>query len=105
MDIVANINNIKDKIPNNVKVVAVSKTKPIEDMQVAYDYGVRDFGENKVQEILKKFDDFPKDVKWHLLGHLQRNKVKYIVGKVELIQSLDSVNLLNEIQKNFKRGL
>jgi hypothetical protein len=85
-----------------VKIIAVSKTKPIEDMEIAYNLGIRDFGENKVQEILLKYDNFHKDVRWHLIGHLQRNKVKHIVGKVYLIQSLDSINLLNKIEKVYK---
>lgn len=70
-------------------------------MEEAYEEGIREFGENKVQEIVNKYDDFHKDVKWHLIGHLQRNKVKYIVGKVSLIHSLDSIELLAEIEKRF----
>ncbi|GKX66125.1 YggS family pyridoxal phosphate-dependent enzyme [Inconstantimicrobium mannanitabidum] len=106
MDIIENIDNIRSNIPDNVKIIAVSKTKPIEDMQIVYNYGIKDFGENKVQELLKKYDCLPKDVRWHLLGHLQRNKVKYIVGKVDLIQSLDSIRLLDEIEKEFsKQGI
>lgn len=98
-----NISNIKTEIPENVKLIAVSKTKPIEKIQQAYQCGVRDFGENKVQELINKYDYFPKDVKWHLLGHLQRNKVKYIVGKVYLIHSLDSIKLLQEIEAQYKK--
>ncbi|MPQ43987.1 YggS family pyridoxal phosphate-dependent enzyme [Clostridium tarantellae] len=99
MGIEENIKKILKDIPEEVKVIAVSKTKPIEDMNKVYDLGLRDFGENKVQEFLYKFENFKKDVKWHLIGHLQTNKVKYIVGKVELIQSLDSIKLLKEIEK------
>lgn len=99
IDIKKRIEDIESKVPDKVKIIAVSKTKPIEDMEVAYNCGMRDFGENKVQEILSKYDNFHKDVRWHLIGHLQTNKVKYIVGKVHLIQSLDSINLLKKIDK------
>lgn len=99
IDIKEKIELIKSQVPKDVQVIAVSKTKPIEDMEVAYSLGMRDFGENKVQEIIEKYDNFHKDVRWHLIGHLQTNKVKYIVGKVHLIQSLDSINLLNKINK------
>lgn len=99
IDIKKRIEDIESKISDKVKIIAVSKTKPIEDMEVAYNCGIRDFGENKVQEILSKYDNFHKDVRWHLIGHLQTNKVKYIVGKVSLIQSLDSINLLKKINK------
>lgn len=83
---------------DEVLLIAVSKTKPEEDIQKLYDIGVRDFGENKVQELCTKYDSLPKDIKWHLIGHLQRNKVKYIVDKVHLIHSVDSVRLASEIQ-------
>ncbi|MDO4535342.1 MAG: YggS family pyridoxal phosphate-dependent enzyme [Clostridium perfringens] len=102
MDIKKKVELINSQVPKGVQVIAVSKTKPIEDMEVAYSLGVRDFGENKVQEILSKYDNFHKDVRWHLIGHLQTNKVKYIVGKVHLIQSLDSINLLNKINKVYE---
>lgn len=82
-----------------VTLIAVSKTKPVEMLQTIYDCGVRDFGENKVQEMCDKMDVLPKDIKWHMIGHLQTNKVKYIVGKTELIHSVDSVHLAAEIQK------
>lgn len=97
-----NIKKVKSEIPSNVKLIAVSKTRNIEEMKDAYNCGIKDFGENKVQEFLKKVDNFGDDVNWHLIGHLQRNKVKYIVGKVDLIHSLDSVRLLNEIEKRYK---
>lgn len=103
LSIKENINNISSMLPQNVKLIAVSKTKPIEDIQQAYDFGIRDFGENKVQELVNKYEYFPKDIRWHLIGHLQRNKVKNIVGKVYLIHSLDSVRLLEEIETQFKR--
>jgi len=82
-----------------VTLIAVSKTKPIELLQEAYDAGVRDFGENKVQELMEKMPKLPGDIRWHMIGHLQRNKVKYIVGKVFLIHSVDSFRLAEEISK------
>ncbi|MCI9545327.1 MAG: YggS family pyridoxal phosphate-dependent enzyme [Lachnospiraceae bacterium] len=81
-----------------VTLIAVSKTKPIEDLKEAYDCGARFFGENKVQEITEKYPQMPQDVKWHMIGHLQRNKVKYIVDKVALIHSVDSLRLAQAIQ-------
>ena len=83
----------------DVKLIAVSKTKPVEMLREAYDLGCRDFGENKVQELLDKYDKLPKDVRWHMIGHLQRNKVKYIVDKVYMIHSVDSMRLAEEISK------
>ena len=74
----------------DVTLIAVSKTKPVETLQEAYDLGVRVFGENKVQELTEKYDSLPKDIHWHMIGHLQRNKVKYIIDKVDLIHSVDS---------------
>lgn len=103
MTIEENIDFINKKIPEGIKLIAVTKTRTIEEMQKAYNTGIRDFGENKVQELIKKYDAFPADVKWHLIGHLQKNKVKYIVGKVELVHSLDSIDLLNEIEKLYTR--
>ena len=82
-----------------VKLIAVSKTKPVSDMFKAYDFGVRDFGENKVQELLSKYDKMPKDIRWHMIGHLQRNKVRQIVDKVFLIHSVDSYSLAEEIEE------
>lgn len=81
-----------------VTLIAVSKTKPIEDLKEAYDCGARFFGENKVQEITEKYPQMPQDVKWHMIGHLQRNKVKYIVDKVAMIHSVDSLRLAQAIQ-------
>ena len=90
----------------NVKLIAVSKTKPVEMLQEAYNCGCRDFGENKVQELLDKYDRLPKDIRWHMIGHLQRNKVKYIVDKVYLIHSVDSLRLAEEINKEAaKKGV
>lgn len=83
----------------DVTLIAVSKTKPVEMLQTVYDCGVRDFGENKVQEMCDKMEVLPGDIKWHMIGHLQTNKVKYIVGRTELIHSVDSVHLATEIQK------
>ncbi len=92
--------------PDNVTLIAVSKTKPLEMLQEAYDYGIRDFGENKVQEILEKYDSMPSDVRWHMIGHLQTNKVKYIIDKVYMIHSVDSVKLAKEIDKHaIKAGI
>lgn len=92
-----------DEIPEGVKLLAVSKTKPISDILEAYDAGIRDFGENKVQELCDKIEQMPSDIKWHMIGHLQRNKVKYIVGKVELIHSVDSYRLAEEINIQAKK--
>lgn len=83
----------------DVTLIAVSKTKPVPMLQEAYDYGCRHFGENKVQELVEKYDELPKDIRWHMIGHLQRNKVKYIVDKVYLIHSVDSLRLAEEISK------
>lgn len=103
MSILKNINEILGDLPEDIKLIAVSKTRSIEEIKEAYDYGIRDFGENKVQELILKEEKLNKDIKWHLIGHLQRNKVKYIVGKVYLIHSLDNINLLKEIEKEYKK--
>ncbi len=86
-----------DRDPSEVTLISVSKTKPIDQLMEAYQAGSRDFGENKVQEIMDKYDAMPQDVKWHMIGHLQRNKVKYIIDKVCLIHSVDSFRLAQEI--------
>lgn len=99
MRIAENIKSFTDIIPNNVKLVAVSKTKSINLIESAYKAGQRDFGENKVQELVNKFENLPKDINWHMIGHLQRNKVKYIAPFIYLIQSVDSLRLLIEINK------
>ncbi len=91
--------NKVSRVDNFPILIAVSKTKPIEMLQEAYDAGCRDFGENKVQELIDKYDKMPKDIKWHMIGHLQTNKVKYIVDKVALIHSVDSLKLAMEISK------
>ena len=84
---------------SDVTLIAVSKTKPIEMLQEIYDEGIRDFGENKVQELIEKYEIMPKDIRWHLIGHLQTNKVKYIVDKVYMIHGVDSFKLAKEISK------
>ena len=88
---------------SDVTLIAVSKTKPVEMLQEIYDAGVRDFGENKVQEICEKYDKLPNDIRWHMIGHLQRNKVKYLVGKVFGIHSVDSLRLAQEIQREAEK--
>lgn len=104
MSIKENINRIISSIPEDVQLIAVTKTRAIEEMREAYDAGLRDFGENKVQELIAKYDAFDNSVRWHLIGHLQRNKVKYIVGKVFLIQSLDSIKLLDELERQYSKA-
>jgi pyridoxal phosphate enzyme (YggS family) len=89
----------KKSVPENVKIIAVSKTKPIKKIKQIYDLGHRDFGENKVQELVKKHEDLPNDINWHLIGKLQRNKVKYIAPFIHLIHSVDSERLLSQINK------
>ena len=99
MSITFNLNKIKSELPKEVTLVAVSKTKPNEAILEAYNAGHRVFGENKVQELAQKYDDLPKDIEWHLIGHLQTNKVKYIAPFVSLIHTVDSFKLLKEINK------
>jgi len=99
-----NINKIKQNIPNYVTIIAVSKFQPIEKIQSAYDAGHRDFGENYVQEMVDKYQLLPKDIHWHFIGHLQTNKVKYIVPFVHLIHSVDSLKLLKEINKQAEKN-
>jgi len=94
---------LKREIPEEVTIVAVSKTKPLSDLQEAYEFGVRDFGENYVQELVDKYDSLPKDIQWHFIGHLQTNKVKYIASFVHLIHGVDSEKLLSEINKQGKK--
>lgn len=90
----------------DVTLIAVSKTKPVSMLQEAYECGCRDFGENKVQELVEKWEQMPKDIRWHMIGHLQRNKVKYIVDKVYMIHSVDSLRLAEEISKEAgKKGV
>ena len=94
-----NLQKILATIPDGVTLLAVSKTKPESDILEAYNYGIRNFGENKVQEMVGKHENLPKDIKWHLIGHLQTNKVKYMASFVSLIHSVDSLNLLETINK------
>lgn len=101
--LVENLEQIKSNIPKHVTLVAVSKTKPIESIQELYNAGQRVFGENRVQELVEKHEELPKDIKWHLIGHLQRNKVKYIAPFVEMIHSTDSERLLDEINLQAKK--
>ena len=89
--------------PGDVTLIAVSKTKPVAMIKEIYDQGVRDFGENRVQEIMEKYDQLPNDIRWHLIGHLQTNKVKYIVDKVCLIHSVDSYKLAAQISKEAQK--
>jgi len=102
--IAENLARIKNTIPKNVCLVAVSKTKPISELLIAYNTGQRDFGENKVQELCEKQVIMPKDICWHLIGHLQTNKVKYIAPFVHLIHSVDSLKLLLEINKQAQKN-
>jgi hypothetical protein len=104
MDIKSNLLAIKKSFKNlNCELIAVSKTKPIEDLKEAYEAGIRDFGENKVQEIQWKQAEMPEDARWHMIGHLQSNKVKYIASFVHLIHGVDSFKLLKEINKQGKK--
>jgi PLP dependent protein len=98
-----NLSFIKSQLPPTVKLVAVSKTKPASDIEIAYNAGQRAFGENRVQEILNKKDLLPSDIEWHLIGHLQTNKVKYIVPFISMIQSVDSFKLLASIDSEAKK--
>lgn len=108
-----NLEKVKNKISiaaqnagkseKEITLIAVSKTKPVSMLQEVYDLGVRDFGENKVQEIMEKYALLPSDIRWHMIGHLQRNKVKYIIDKVSLIHSVDSLRLAEEIDKQAKK--
>ena len=111
-----NLKNVEERVQEacdragrkreEVTLIAVSKTKPIEMLQEIYDENIRDFGENKVQELCDKIEKMPKDIKWHMIGHLQRNKVKYIVDKVEMIHSVDSIRLAETIDKEAaKKGI
>ena len=102
MSITKNLNHLYKNISNDIVVVAVSKTKPNEDILEAYNSGHKSFGENKVQELIEKHNALPKDIEWHFIGHLQRNKVKNIIKFIHLIHSVDSYKLLNEINKRAK---
>lgn len=99
MSIQENYRDIKSRLPENVQLVAVSKTHPSSAIKEVYDLGQKVFGENKVQELVEKYPHLPKDIQWHIIGHLQTNKVKYIAEFVDTIQSVDSEKVLNEINK------
>ena len=103
MNISKNIKEFQLKTPKNVTLVAVSKTKPNEDLQEAYDAGQRVFGENKIQEMADKYNSLPKDIQWHMIGHLQSNKVKYMAHFVDLIHGVDKFKTLKEINKQAKK--
>jgi len=103
MSITDNLKQIKTSLPEDVTLVAVSKTKPISDLMEAYNAGQRIFGENKIQEMADKYQKMPKDIEWHMIGHVQRNKVKYMGEFVSLIHGVDSIKLLKEINKQAKR--
>ena len=94
-----NLLHIKSQIPTNVTLVAVSKTKPVSDLMEAYEAGQRIFGENKVQEMTEKWEQMPKDIEWHMIGHVQSNKVKYMIEYVTLLHGVDSLKLLKEINR------
>lgn len=103
MSISENLDKIKNSIPKNVSLVAVSKTKPVSEILEAYNAGQRIFGENKIQEMAEKHQVLPKDIEWHMIGHLQRNKVKYMAHFVDLIHGVDSFKTLKEINKQAKK--
>jgi pyridoxal phosphate enzyme (YggS family) len=104
MDIKSNIKAINDTLTAGCKLIAVSKTQPVEKIQGAYQTGQRIFGENKAQEVQAKYEALPKDIEWHMIGHLQSNKVKYIAPFVSLIHSVDSVKLLEEINRQGQKS-
>ena len=99
MSIKSNLLEIQSSLPENVTLVAVSKTKPVSDLMEAYQAGQRVFGENKIQEMTEKWELMPKDIQWHMIGHVQTNKVKYMAEYVNLIHGIDSLKLLQEINK------
>jgi pyridoxal phosphate enzyme (YggS family) len=103
MSISKNLQKIESTLPDNVTLVAVSKTKPVSDLMEAYNAGQRIFGENKIQEMTDKHEEMPKDIEWHMIGHVQRNKVKYMAEFVNLIHGVDSYKLLKEINKQAKK--
>ena len=104
MSISENIKKYRSELPEDVKLVAISKTKPNEDLMEAYEAGQRIFGENKIQEMTDKWEELPKDIEWHMVGHVQRNKVKYMAPYVNLIHAVDSLKLLKEINKRAKQN-
>lgn len=103
MSIKNNLQTIKSQLPSNVTLVAVSKTKPVSDLMEAYNAGQRIFGENKIQEMTEKWEKMPKDIEWHMIGHVQTNKVKYMAEYVNLVHGVDSLKLLQEINKQAQK--
>ena len=103
MSIAQNLTKIKSQLPAHVTLVAVSKTKPVSDLMEAYNAGQRIFGENKIQEMTEKWEEMPKDIEWHMIGHVQTNKVKFMVEYVSLIHGVDSLKLLEEINKQARK--
>lgn len=103
MQIAKNLQTIKSQLPSNVTLVAVSKTKPVSDLMEAYNAGQRIFGENKIQEMTEKWEEMPKDIQWHMIGHVQTNKVKYMAEYVSLVHGVDSLKLFKEINKQAKK--
>jgi pyridoxal phosphate enzyme (YggS family) len=103
MSIAQNLTKIKSQLPSRVTLVAVSKTKPVSDLMEAYNAGQRIFGENKIQEMTEKWEQMPKDIEWHMIGHVQTNKVKFMAEYVSLIHGVDSLKLLQEINKQAKK--
>ena len=103
MSIAENLLSIKSTLPEHVTLVAVSKTKPVSDLMQAYDAGQRIFGENKIQEMAEKWEEMPKDIQWQMIGHVQSNKVKFMAPFVNLIHGVDSLKLLQEIDKQAKK--
>lgn len=103
MSIEKNLLQIKSQLPENVTLVAVSKTKPVADLMEAYNAGQRIFGENKIQEMTDKWEEMPKDIQWHMIGHVQTNKVKFMAEYVSLIHGVDSLKLLHEINKQAQK--
>lgn len=103
MSIAKNLTEIKSQLPAHVTLVAVSKTKPVSDLMEAYNAGQRIFGENKIQEMTEKWEQMPKDIEWHMIGHVQTNKVKFMAEYVSLIHGVDSLKLLEEINKQAQK--
>ena len=103
MSITQNLTKIKSQLPSRVTLVAVSKTKPVSDLMESYNAGQRIFGENKIQEMTEKWEQMPKDIEWHMIGHVQTNKVKFMAEYVSLIHGVDSMKLLQEINKQAKK--
>ncbi|KQB42096.1 Pyridoxal phosphate enzyme, YggS family [Flavobacterium daejeonense] len=104
MSIPTNLQQVKSTLPENVTLVAVSKTKPVSDLMQAYEAGQRIFGENKIQEMVEKWEQMPKDIQWHMIGHVQTNKVKFMAPFVSLIHGVDSLKLLQEINKQAQKN-